>query len=310
MYEYSSNIMTNILYCLIVIIIYKVRINYFLLENYNEKIDLFIIHDDPPKFEKLAKIKGHKNLNSFNIYKFQDKQHNFPNLNEAHVTYATYFRMFINKYLPINLDYIIYIDPDIVCLKDPSKELEKVIRDLKSSKYSLAALTEGVRETSTLFDSLSLKGEKYFNAGMIIIDYKDWLKRNTGKELIKIMKENFNNIKYWDQDVMNKYFDGNYIEIPRSLNYTSSDGISLSDENIYLLHYAGSKKPWYFGFVFNKISKHYQEAYQKLFKNKYHVTLNLKKHEVPQLISVILSKELKFFDKIKFIYGILKTRII
>lgn len=284
---------------------------YSLLENYNTKIDLYIIHDEPAKFQKfIKKIRSHKNLNSINIYKFNDKQHEFPNLKEAHVTYATYFRMFINKYLPDSLDYVVYIDPDIICLKDPSKELEKVIKDLENSSFSIAALTEGVRETSTLFDSLSLKGEKYFNAGLIIINYKDWLKQNVGEKLLNIMLENFNNIKYWDQDVMNKYFDGNYIEIPRSLNYTSSDGINLPDGNIHMLHYAGSKKPWYFEFVLEKISKHYHEAFQKLFKNKFHVTLNLKRHEVPELLSIIFSREFKLSDKIKFFYGIFKTRII
>ena len=50
---------------------------------------------------------------------------------------------------------------------------------------------------------------------MIVIDYQKWLSENTGQKLINLMKVNYENIKYWDQDVMNMYFDGKYLEIPR-----------------------------------------------------------------------------------------------
>ena len=66
-----------------------------------------------------------------------------------------------------------------------------------------------------MFDTLALTGEKYFNAGLIIVDYKEWLKNNTGEKLI-FDDKNYNNIKYWDQDVMNIYFDGKYAEYPKN----------------------------------------------------------------------------------------------
>ena len=111
---------------------------------------------------------------------------------------------------------------------------------MKVTGQPLAGLTEGTRATSSLFDTLALT-EKYFNAGLIIVDYKEWLKNNTGEKLIDLMSKNYNNIKYWDQDVMNIYFDGKYAELPRTMNFTSSDGINLPDDPIYFLHYAGSK---------------------------------------------------------------------
>ena len=75
---------------------------------------------------------------------------------------------------------------------------------------------------------------------MLVIDYQKWLSE-IPENRINLMKVNYENIKYWDQDVMNMYFDGEYLEIPRSLNYTSSDGINLPNDKIYFLHYAEAK---------------------------------------------------------------------
>ena len=271
-----------------------------ILEKFNNDINIYIVHDNPSSFKKFEeKLKNKKNLNSLNIYRFDNTEYDFPNLNDSHVTYATYFRMFIDNYLPENLDFLVYVDADIICLENPEDELDLIFKELQSNELPLAGLTEGTRTTSTLFETLSLKGERYFNAGMIVTDYQKWLSENTGQKLIDLMKVNYENIKYWDQDVMNMYFDGKYLEIPRSLNYTSSDGINLTNEKIYFLHYAGSKKPWYLG-LFSIKFQIYQKAYKNLFKNSYHVTLKFKKHEIPQIINIIKSKDINLINKLKF----------
>lgn len=303
--------MVNVLYCFDSNYNVQAAVSiYSILENFNKDINIFIVHENPSSFKKFGKkLKQHKNLKSLNVYKFENTNYDFPNLNDSHVTYATYFRMFIENYLPTNIDFLLYVDADIICLENPENELNFIINELQSKELPLAGLTEGNRETSTLFDTLSLKGEKYFNAGMIVIDYQKWIVENTGNKLIDIMKKNYSNIKYWDQDVMNIYFDGNYLELSRSMNYTSSDGVNLTSDKIYFLHYAGSKKPWYLDFVLKSISSNYQIAYKNLFKNKYHVTLKFKKHEIPVMLDVIKSKEIKFTEKLKFIYGLIKTTI-
>ena len=66
-------------------------------------------------------------MKHLSLWKYND----FPNLGDVHVTYATYFRMFIDKYLPRNLEYFIYVDADILCLKDPKNELDKIFDTLK-----------------------------------------------------------------------------------------------------------------------------------------------------------------------------------
>ena len=149
-----------------------------ILEKLNESINVYIIHDKPKTFEKfMTKLKKHKNLNHIETFEFTEIDYDFPNLGDVHVTYATYFRMFIDKYLPRNLEYFIYVDADIVCLKDPKNELDIIFYSLTATGQPLAGFTEGTRSTSILFDALALTGEKYFNAGFIIVDYQEWLKK-------------------------------------------------------------------------------------------------------------------------------------
>ena len=231
------------------------------------------------------------------------------------MTYATYFRVFIANYLPKEIDFLTYIDADILCLQNPEQEINKVVGKLESTGLAIAGLTEGKRSTSQdSFTNLGLKNNRYFNAGLIVIDYKQWQKLNLTNSLLQIMNKNFNNIIFWDQDLMNLYFDGQYLELPRELNYTPSESIYAeklpSDSNIYFLHYAGSKKPWYFENVFLNLSKYYQNAYKKYFSNQYHATAKLKKHELSPIFKIILSGEINLIDRVKFIYALVKSNLI
>ena len=91
-----------------------------LLDCVDKKIDIFIIHNDENFEKKIPKqINKHKNLNSLHVYSFQETGYYFPNIPNTHVSEATYYRLFIENYLPKTLDKIIYLDPDIVCLKNP-----------------------------------------------------------------------------------------------------------------------------------------------------------------------------------------------
>ena len=279
-----------------------------LLEKYDSEVNLYILHDNPRLFEKYkTKLKKYKNLNKIEIYKFEDTNYDFPNLNNSHVSYATYFRMFISNYLPQYIDFLIYLDADILCLSNPRFVLDEEINKLKNSDNVLTGLNE---EVSTLHKQrLGLKNNRYFNAGLIIINYQKWSKPETIENFLNIMNSKFANIEFWDQDILNIYFDGKFSNLPINLNYISPDGKALYEKQINFLHFAGSNKPWYFENTFKEISKYYNREYMKVFRNKYHVTFKFKKHEIPIFIDICKTKNVKFSDKVRMVYGILKTKM-
>ena len=301
--------MTNFLYCFDSNYNVQATVSISaLLEKYDSEVNLYILHDNPILFEKYtAKLKKYKNLNKIEIFKFEDTNYDFPNLNNSHVSYATYFRMFISNYLPKDLDFLIYLDADILCLSNPRSVIEEEINKLKSSDNVLTGLNEEISTSHK--QRLGLKNNRYFNAGLIIINYEKWSKPETVNNLLDIMKSNYGNIEFWDQDILNIYFDGKFSDLPINLNYISPDGKNVYEEQINFLHYAGSNKPWYFENTFNQISDYYNKEYKKVFRNKYHVTFKFKKHEIPMFLHICKTKSITFSDKVRMIYSILKTKI-
>ena len=56
------------------------------------------------------------------------------NLNNSHVSEATYYRLFMDDYLPETLSKIIYLDADVVCVKNPSNEIIKTFENMSKKQ--------------------------------------------------------------------------------------------------------------------------------------------------------------------------------
>ena len=73
-----------------------------LLDKINSKVNIFIIHKSKNNKQFLPnKIINHKYLNNLVVYKFEKEINNYPNLYNAHVSEATYYRLFCHEYLLI-----------------------------------------------------------------------------------------------------------------------------------------------------------------------------------------------------------------
>ena len=250
-----------------------------LLNNVSEKINLHIIHKDPESFKSLEALLENKNkIKNISYYKYKNNDTKFPKLKGAHVSEATYYRMFIDDYIPNDVGFLVYLDADIVCLNNPIHELENTILKMKKENKPLGAMVEGTRSNSEeLFEKLDLKNNNHFNAGVIIIDYKKWKQDNTAEKLLQIMKERFEKIIYWDQDILNIYYDDNFTKMNKDLNYgysaTETD-YKLNAEvkgSVSFLHYSGKSKPWNVENIIYPGSDIYQNEFRKVGTEKYHI---------------------------------------
>jgi len=285
-----------------------------LLEHLETKADIHIIHKDPASFSKLLqKIKKHKNLSNIYIYKF-NKNMDFPKLEESHVSEATYYRIFISDYLDENIKNLIYLDADTLVVNNIESELVSIFKDLNMSDNIIAAKTD----INLSEHSKRLTGnEKYFNAGVMFINYQKWLSNNCLEGLLFKMKEIQNEIIFWDQDVLNAYFDGGYLEINDSHNYKvdvdDSNQGKLDIKNIKILHYVGKSKPWTVRGASKENSIYYQNKYQELFFLPYHISNNWKRQAYDDLINLYKGKHIKrlrnpFGFIISVLYFLIKAR--
>ena len=108
----------------------------------------------------------------------------------------------------------------MICISNPFKTIRNNLEKLLFSQFTIGAKTEDFtpNEQEIIFSKLNLSSGKYLNAGFLIIDVKKWLNKKITKELTSTIINLKDKITYWDQDVFNSYFDGEYFELPISLN--------------------------------------------------------------------------------------------
>ena len=271
-----------------------------ILDNSSKKINIYIIHNEKDfNLQIPANILNHHNLNYLKTYQFNDYDYDFPNLNNAHVSVATYFRLFIKNYLPESKKFFIFLDPDVICLKDPIKELEETINKLKKSKYIISAKTE-----HTLGIERLGVASKYFNAGVMVINFDKWLSQNLHEKLINKLNELRNNIVQWDQDVLNSLLNGEYLELNEILNFKAFTLVDkIYKKQVLLIHYMGSHKPWLTSGIFQKDSNYYHLNFKKITNINFHIEHKWKLRSLIDVFLAILTFKIFIIKKpIHFIF--------
>lgn len=284
---------------------------YSILSNTNHLISIFIIHKNPETFKnyKTFLINTFKNL-KIEIYKFDNTNFSFPNLINKHVSEATYYRLFVDRFIPKNIDFFVYLDADILAINDIGNYYLDVQKKILDSNQSIGCRTEFIRNeiNSEKFFSLKMNANNYFNAGVMFIDYKKWQNEKHGKNLLINLTNNNLDFEYWDQDLLNSYFDGDYFEISECFNKNINlrwkhSTTEIQFENI-LLHFQGNNKPWNIRTSTNKISNLYHDVSFKTI-GKYHLEIKIVRRDLIYLFfntinlsALLLNKKTLYFKNV------------
>ncbi|MBD5405946.1 glycosyltransferase [bacterium] len=234
-------------------------------------LDMGISNKNKKKIQELVKIK------QFNIefLKVDEKLFSgfFINNSRGYITKATYARYLIPTLKP-ELKKCLYLDCDIL--------VRKSLRELYNTDLGdnyVAAVRDGcfdstsaVEELNEYIPSDSYSGiiafkkkyniDRYFNAGVLLINNEKWKKENITDKLFKATKELHDDLVLNDQDVMNYLFKGKvkfldigynvqecfyFLNINKKLS-SVKDEYYKSDPVI--CHFSNDAKPW------NGISSH------------------------------------------------------
>lgn len=251
---------------------------------------IFILHDNTFNLSEfklhLHNIDNFSNLKLYYIDVSSKLNISLPISSGDHVSIATYYRLFIASILPINIQSIIYLDSDMLCINSIDNLFElKIDQPIAAVDHFSSA------------DEIRLHGNtggKYFQAGVLIIDLEYWRKSNIEETFLRILAQHADKILWWDQDVLNIAFKNKWM--PLELGYNATQSKILVKENWYsieqfeikLIHYDGSNKPW----TVNKnlpFHKKWHEEYFLLEK------LNYSKYR---------EKKIFLFNCIKFLYNL------
>lgn len=158
-----------------------------------------------------------------------------------------YYRLFAWKYLPENIDKVLYLDPDIIINKDITD-----LYQLNLDTYAFAAASH-VGKFVSILNALRLKMNYkgiYINSGVILMNLKELRNLKIDEKIVYDYIKKLRNFLFLpDQDLLSKLYSGKIKEIDTCLyNFTEKMSKKYSVEWIEkytkIIHYCGRGKPW------------------------------------------------------------------
>lgn len=187
-----------------------------------------------------------------------------------HYSREMYYRLLAPRFLPGDLDRILYLDPDILVI-NPIDELYNI----EMGNYYFAASYHD-RVVSKGINMIRLKTyemTEYFNSGVLLMNLPLLRKNVDEKEIFDYIKKNQSRLFLPDQDILNALYSKKIKKIDEikynyDVRYYHYYKIQSSGEfnmdyvmrNTVFLHFCGKKKPWHTNYSghFHSLYKHYE----------------------------------------------------
>lgn len=163
---------------------------------------------------------------------------------------VAYYRIFLADILPDDIDRILYLDCDLMVMRNIDG-----IFDTDISDYALAAVEDQLSLTEEHRRQLDfLPNTRYFNSGVMLINLKYWREKDVSKYLLAFSQME-RQVFFHDQDALNYVFKNNWKRLPPQYNrfypsyYPRSRFRSKQEieefENPAVLHFCWYIKPWH-----------------------------------------------------------------
>ncbi len=157
-------------------------------------------------------------------------------------TKTTYYRLFTQTLCP-QYDKILYLDSDLVALKDVAELYDHDLGD-----NLVGAVVEDVMQNFDVFGSfveksLGIRREKYFNAGVLLMNLKKFREEDILMQFYGMLKKYTFPVTQ-DQDYLNVLCKDKVLYIDSVWNRAPIPGTEIAYNELKLVHYKMSWKPW------------------------------------------------------------------
>ena len=214
---------------------------YSIIENNRKSsFKFYIINQDIPEsefFELNEAFKNKQNVKFINCIineKINKLLNHVPTPGEFGK--ENYFRLFLNDF--VDTDKIIYLDCDMI-VQSSIEELWET----NLNNYIFGAVRDSLVDGSHLNINKEIK---YFNSGMLLINLKKWKENKIKENCLKYVKQNYEKIKYVDQDGLNYLAQGKWLELNAKFNNQLNNNILNKKIKPVIIHFNGGNKPWKF----------------------------------------------------------------
>lgn len=147
------------------------------------KISFHIFVDDKIEDKELNRFKDLIEFYDTNIIIYEIDNSEFLNLDDREFTIATYYRFAIPYQLKDLTDKYLYIDADMIAIRDLKDYLNINIEN------KIAAVVDDFTLDKVGNPILLAEDKKYFNAGMMYINLNLWMKEQVSEKSVSILRE-------------------------------------------------------------------------------------------------------------------------
>lgn len=126
------------------------------------------------------------------------------------VTVQAWFRIKIPELFP-ELDKVLYLDCDTLAV-GPLEPLWN-----KSLNGFSAGVVRDIWDVNKYLRRLGMKSKDYFNSGVMLINCRYWRENNLSEKMLGYARNK--NLKFCDQDTLNKIMDTSKLMLPMKFNY-------------------------------------------------------------------------------------------
>ncbi len=184
---------------------------------YNKDVEeiCFYVVNNHIKTENLDKletiVKGNKNAN-ITFISFEDFEKDLHLILAWPISLSSYARLFVGEMLPKEIDKVLYLDCDIVVNGSLSDLWNTDLED-----YCLGAIQDIIPSKTKKAVGV-LPHQRYFNAGVLLIDLKQWRMEAIGKKCLDFIGSHQGCVAHHDQGVLNGVLNGQWKRLPLKYN--------------------------------------------------------------------------------------------
>lgn len=158
------------------------------------------------------------------IYFFNVKHLLDDDMKQQRGSLSTFSRLYLNKLLPSEIEKILYLDCDILVLKN--------LEDLYGfdiDNYYCAGVNDCVSRSHLKAIGLN-SGSNYFNAGVLLINLKMWREDNVTEKFEEFARKYNNDVPYADQGIINGILSSRSMRLSLKYNcYTAVYDFTYKD---------------------------------------------------------------------------------
>lgn len=201
---------------------------------------------------KLIRDLCERYANDVVLYDIDDASLRSFTISDNHkLTVACYYRLLLPSLLCNDIHRVLYLDCDIVVLKDIQE-----LFDLDLGNRPLAAIPDAtpVSNHHRFLMGLGID-EKAFCSGVMMINLDYWRNNCSQERMLKFATVMGDSLIMEDQDILNHEFRGKWLQLPYKYGKTPlSVAVLDTDQRMYdileyvndpsILHYSAKLKPW------------------------------------------------------------------